>query len=257
MHHEMYLIYVDESGDTGLKSVGSPTDAFVLAALCVRDDMWLETLDQLVAFRRFVRQAFGLRQRDELKAGFLVHGTGPFAELPISPQARMRIYRQALRLQVKIGSFTTWAVAIDKNKWEAEATAGDIRETAWTHMLQRIERFTHYGRDTCILMPDEGHAGFIQALTRRMRRHSLVGSYFQPSGQPLSRPATLLVEDPNIRRSQESYFVQLADLNAYAAYRHLFPQPWFGADYWDELGDTRNKRVNYLRGGPTGIAVWP
>ncbi len=40
----MYMVYIDESGDTGFKSKGSTTDAFVLAAVLIRDRDWLHTL---------------------------------------------------------------------------------------------------------------------------------------------------------------------------------------------------------------------
>jgi len=46
-------------------------------------------------------------------------------------------------------------------------------------------------------------------------------------------------------------------LNAYAAYRRIFPGPNFGEEIWEELGAARLVEVNKLRGGPTGIVVWP
>jgi hypothetical protein len=73
----------------------------------------------------------------------------------------------------------------------------------------------------------------------------------------LKRNAENVVEDPSDRRSSESYFVQLADLNAYAAFRKIFPGVNVGDELWDELGDARIAEVNALRGGPTGIVVWP
>lgn len=42
----MYLLYVDESGDTG--HVNSPTKHFVLSALVIHEDQWLNILDDLV-----------------------------------------------------------------------------------------------------------------------------------------------------------------------------------------------------------------
>jgi len=58
--HGVYLVYIDDSGDTGLISGNSPTDAFILNALIVQDDAWLDTLDEIINFRRFLRDNFGL-----------------------------------------------------------------------------------------------------------------------------------------------------------------------------------------------------
>lgn len=66
-----------------------------------------------------------------------------------------------------------------------------------------------------------------------------------------------IVEDSSDRRSKESFFIQLADLNAYAACRKVFPIATFGGEVWDELGTARVLEVNSLRGGPPGIVVWP
>lgn len=43
----MYLLYVDESGDVGIKN--SPTKYFVLSALIIHESKWRNTLDELVS----------------------------------------------------------------------------------------------------------------------------------------------------------------------------------------------------------------
>ena len=72
------------------------------------------------------------------------------------------------------------------------------------------------------LFPDAGHGYFIQSLVRKMRRHHRVASAFE-SGRWLEADARRIVEDPSDRDSRRSYFIQLADLNAYAAVRWLYP----------------------------------
>lgn len=253
----MHLFYLDESGDTGLIGSGSPTSAYVLSALIVNDKDWLATLDQVVSFRRFLKQQFGLRLRDELKASFLIHGTGPFSALRTSERARMNIFRMALKLQAKLETITTWAIVINKKSYEAKfgGVPQDIHEVSWRYMIQRIERYTTTSKEPGIAFPDEGHNAAIRKIFRRMRRHSFVQSHYGQGA--LSRPAAFLVEDPNFRTSATSYFIQLADLNAYAAYRHIYPEPYFGKQYWELLGNCRSKPVNSQRGGPVGIVSWP
>jgi hypothetical protein len=118
-----------------------------------------------------------------------------------------------------------------------------------------LERFGTANKDNIHVLPDEGHGEFIRKKIRAMRRYNNVPSAF--GGPSLDRKAQNIVEDSSDRRSHESYFIQLADLNAYAAFRRVFPGATFGTDVYDELGDARITAVNSLSGGPTGIVVWP
>jgi len=251
----MYLFYIDDSGDTGLIRNGSPTHAYVLGTVVVEDRDWLHTLDEIKDFRHFLKENFGLRQRDELKANYLIHGTGPFRELKFGYEARMRIYKLALSFQKKVDTVHTWAVVIRKDALSEDMESSDIRDRAWRLMIERIERYTFYGKDTCVVFPDEGNPEFVRGMLRKMRRINEVPSAFEEKS--LSRPATFIIEDPNFRKSHESFFIQLADLNSYAAYRYMYPELYFGREYWELLGSARVQKVNVVRGGPPGIKVWP
>jgi hypothetical protein len=70
----------------------------------------------------------------------------------------------------------------------------------------------------------------------------------------------MLVDDPVQRRSHESYFVQLADLSAYAAFRNVYPPPARPVQIvpqgmWLELGPAAFPEVNKFSGGTPGIVV--
>ena len=60
----MYLMYVDESGDTGL--IDSPSDFFVLTGLVVHESRWRDFLQKLIAFRRPLKSVYGLGNRTEI-----------------------------------------------------------------------------------------------------------------------------------------------------------------------------------------------
>lgn len=247
----MYFAYFDESGDSGMAD--SPTATFVLAALLVEDTNWLSALDQTIAFRRFLRDEFRIPPRAELKASWLIHSKGDIRASGLTYPARLAAYRAALRFQRKVGIFRVFAIMVVKPRVVSHSL--DVREVAWRYAIQRLERFGTANKDNLHLLPDEGHGDFIRKKIRTMRRFSMVPSAF--GGSTLKRNAENVVEDPSDRRSSESYFVQLADLNAYAAFRKIFPGATVGGDLWDELGDARIAEVNALRGGPTGIVVWP
>ena len=247
----MFFAYFDESGDTGFDS--SPTGTFALNALLVDDRRWLSALDQTVAFRRFLRDQFRIPTRAELKASWLVHNKGDIRPCGLTYQARMAAYAAAMRFQRKCGVFRTFTILIDKSRITKRPS--DVREIAWRYAIQRLERFGSANRENLHVIPDEGHGDFIVKKIRAMRRFSHVPSAY--GTEALKRDATNIVEDASERNSRESYFVQLADLNAYAAFRKVFPGPNFGAEIWDELGESRVMEVNTINGGPPGIVLWP
>lgn len=247
----MYFAYFDESGDTGFSK--SPTATFALSCLLVHDRDWLSALDQTIAFRRYLRDKFHIRPRTELKAAWLIHNKGGIRDSGLTYPARIAAYQAAMRFQRKAGIFRSFVILIDKSKITKHPA--DVREIAWRYAVQRLERFGTASKDNLHVLPDEGHGDFIRKKIRAMRRFSHVPSAF--GGPALGRNAENIVEDSSDRRSGESFFIQLADLNAYAAFRRAFPAKTFGIEIWDELGTARLLEVNSLRGGLPGIVVWP
>jgi len=247
----MFFAYFDESGDTGFTR--SPTSTFALSCLLIDDRDWLSALDQTIFFRRYLRDKFHIKPRAELKAAWLIHNKGEIRESGLSYPARLAAYKAAMRFQRKAGVFRSFVILVDKSRITKHPS--DVREIAWRYAVQRLERFGTAARDNLHVLPDEGHGDFIRKKIRAIRRFSYVPSAF--GGQALGRNAENIVEDCSDRSSRESFFIQLADLNAYAAFRKVFPADTFGADIWDELGNSRVLEVNSLRGGPPGIVVWP
>ncbi len=64
-------MYVDESGDCGL--CNSPTRYFVLSGIVLHELRWQSCLNQLLAFRQRMRDQFGLKSREELRASALIN----------------------------------------------------------------------------------------------------------------------------------------------------------------------------------------
>lgn len=254
----MYLCYLDESGDSGYQN--SPTKAFSLGCLMVEDRAWLLALDGIVGFRRFLRARFGLKMRDELKAQFLIHNTGPFLELGLGDDIRMDIFKMALKLIPKLNEgrgVYAFGVVVDKDKMIKDGRGNENPQIeAWERVIERLERFTYYKADTCILFPDEGEFLAIRKLLRGKRRHCLVPAHY--GGSPLARPAISILEDPSMRKSSSSYYIQLADLLAYSAHRAKFPLINFNEKYWEYVGDARLQAITKVAGGQhVGIKEWP
>lgn len=255
-----YIVYIDESGNAGFN--GSST--YALGCVLVRDADWPEAHDRLISFRRFLRRQFKLPVRAELKANYLLQNGGPFKKLKVSEKARRAIYRQSLRLPSKLPGVLVFAVLIDKNKILDKTK--DPRAIAWEYLLQRLERFTTKGpqddgNSTQItVVHDEGEAATIRKLFRKARRAGTAGSAFGTG--MLKVPGRLLLDDPTSRDSRHSYFLQLADLTAYAAYRAVFAPPprpvqICPQDSWDQIGKARHVPANKLKGGIPALVVWP
>ena len=223
--------------------------------MLIHDRHWYDCLNELLSFRRFLRSNFGIRVHDEIKAQFLLRRSGPLTKSTLSFPARIRIYELFMRLQPKLGTVRTFAVSVNKARVKNQS-AVDPREMAWRMAIQRIERWGNDQDENVMLFPDEGHGKFIKRKLRQMRRFSIVPSAYGTG--TLSRPTTNIIEDPSDRLSHESYFVQLADLNAYAAYRRVHPHPKFPTLMWEHLGASRIEDVHKVRGGAApGLVSWP
>ena len=237
----MLIAYVDESGDAG-RNGGTRT--YSLGCVMVRHDCWLPTFDRLINYRRHLRARHGLPVRAELKANFLLQNNGPYlSKNPLSEEARFSIYRQTMRLHPKIG-LETFAVVIDKEKADRKYPGRPYEDIAWEWLMQRLERRATREKEHVLLVHDEGDASTVRAIARKSRRAGTAGT----STGVVSVPFRRLIDDPVPRDSRQSYFLQLADLSAYAAFRRLYPPPprkvqIVPETMWDELGAARFKAV--------------
>jgi len=251
------LAYIDESGDDGVRGSRS----YALGCVMIDAADWTDTFDQMIAFRRFVKDRFGVPIRAELKANYLLRNGGVLRRHPLGERARFGLYRSFMRLQPKLG-IETFAVVVDKqaavNKF---ATARPTSDVAWEYLLQRLERRAHYEETEILIVHDEGDELTVRKRARRARRAGTAGS--NTGIGVLNVPFTRLIDDPVPRNSQQSYFLQLADMNAYAAFRRLYPPPprqiqIVPETMWDELGDARFRPVRAARyGDPPGIVPGP
>jgi hypothetical protein len=107
----------------------------------------------------------------------------------------------------------TFAIVINKTELAARGNDENPREVAWEFLLQRVERLTTTTHKPAMVVHDEGES--VRKIAWKARRAGSAGSAFGTGH--LSRPARLLIDDPVPRDSRQSYFVQLADVSAYAA----------------------------------------
>lgn len=250
----MLLAYVDESGNTGdVDKGGSLT--YTLGCVLVDADDWPESFNKLLAFRRRVRDKFDIPMRVELKANYLLRNSGSIRDLKLGPPARHLIYRAHMRILNDLRA-KVFGIVIDKRA--TRAVPDDVFELAWETLLQRLERASYYQEQPFMILHDEGEDAQIRKLVRRARRYLTAGSMYGRGS--LVNAAKRLVDDPVARKSDSSYFVQLADLVAYAAFRDTVPpgpsvRGVCPQEMWLEAGDAIRRETNRRSGGTPGIVV--
>jgi mutator family transposase len=215
-----------------------------------------------LAVRKIVEEALEAEVSDALGRGYYESGAEPGRGYRNgSRRGRLRTAEGAIEYGVPQVADRAEPFVIHKQRIQARGLIMDPRDVAWEYLLQRLERFTTLGGTQVRLIRDEGEGQLVRRLARKARRAGVAGTAFGTGY--LRRPARLLVDDPVPRRSGDSFFTQMADLAAYAAFRRLYPPPErpvqiVPTEMWDEISDARNPDVNRVSGGPVrGIVSWP
>jgi hypothetical protein len=249
----MLLAYFDDSGARG---------HYLLAAVVVPDDEWLDLLDAWTDYRRWLRKNFGIRISKgtgrrvpvELHATDFATGAGAWYKLPVNAEARLRAFRIGLQL---IGRFAqVFAVAwVPSRKITDTYMPFHVSPAidCWRTALERLATYGGHESERVLTFIDSGYGLQFTRALRKMRRYHRVGSLF---GGTLPAAAPMLVDDPIVKDSKESPFIQMADLCAYAAFRELLPKGDWGL--WGALGDGILRAVNkYTKNQPPGIKLLP
>lgn len=252
----MFLIYVDESGDSGL--VNSPTRYFVLTGLVIHELRWQRYFDQLIDFRRRIRAKFGLRLNQEIHAAHFI--TRPGTLVSIKRNDRLTILREFADELASMTDLNIINIVIDK---QGKLPGYDVFEMAWKVLIQRFENTMAYRNfpgpanpdERGMLFPDRTDDKKLQQLLRKMRRYNPVPN--QPAYGVGYRNLilTTIIEDPNFRESHHSYFVQAADLSAYLLYQKISPNAYMrkksGHNYFQRLDPVLCKIAS--RNDPHGV----
>lgn len=221
---------------------------YTLGCVLIDANAWSAAFDSHIAFRRRLKTTFGLPTRAELKANHLIRSGGVFKDLGLAPGQRSLIYRAALDWMHETPGVHAFAVVTHKT---GQNIGTDLLAATWTPLLQRLERTSRAWQNSSVfILHDEGENAQIRKLGRWSRRRLGAGSVTKRGS--ISTPFLGLLDDPQAKPSHESYFLQLADLVAYAAWRRLYvPGNSVGAvapqHTWDRLGDATLSAVTSLR----------
>jgi hypothetical protein len=252
------VAYVDESGDSGRKANGSSL-TYTLGCVLVGASNWSDSFDNLVRLHRRIKSSFGVLVREEIKANFLIRNAGSFKDSKLAPGQRSLIYRSHLREMANDPNIRAFAVLVHKSE---NCEPVEVVETAWTALLQRLERTSREeGGRPILIIHDIGENEKIRKIARWARRRLSAGSTSGSGGYQV--PFLTLVDDPIPKASHESYFLQLSDLVAYAAFRRIYP-PSEGISrivnekMWENLGRATFSAANGLKRvtAPGIVEIW-
>jgi hypothetical protein len=236
----VYLVYVDESGDSGL--INSPTKYFALAGVVVHELRWKVVLEELIGFRREIRLRFGLKLRDEIHAAELLRNPGNLWRIP--KHHRLEIIRRFADAIASIQDISILMVLLDKSN---KPQGFDVFDHAWRALIQRFENTILWQNfpgpknadERGILFADNTDGNKLTRLLRKLRLYNPIPN--QPAFGPGYRniPLIYIIEDPNLRDSAYSLFVQAADLCAFLLFQKHAPSSYMrkksGQNYFSRL----------------------
>jgi hypothetical protein len=223
----MYIMYVDESGDTGMNN--SPTKYFVLSGIVIHEIRWRDYLDQIVDFRRRMKNKFGLHMREEIHSANFISNPGKLSRIPKSD--RLTIIRNFAYELSSMTDLNVINIVVDKS---TKPPGYDVFDMAWKVLIQRFENTLSYNNfrgphntdDKEMLICDNTDAKSLIQLVRRMRKFNPIPNNQSYGIGYRNQIVRHIIEDPDFRNSKNSYFVQAADLVAFLLYQHITPNAY-------------------------------
>lgn len=253
----MFLMYVDESGDCGTNN--SKTAQFFLTGVVIHESYWQETLDALLEFRKKVKRNTGWRVRHEIHAQEMVNGRVSHNQnIPRNTRFLiLRTFIEWIAMQDKIRIIT---VCVDKKK---QKEPSKVFELAWKALFQRFENTIKNNNfpvpenkiafESGLVIADSTNAEELRKIIRKMRRFNPVPNQSGIGYRDL--PIKNIVEDPFVRNSEHSYFIQIADVCAYFARQYCDPnrvvKKQGARKYYEKLEPVILKKAN--NNHPLGI----
>lgn len=238
----MYLMYVDESGDSGLNN--TPTNYFALTGLVVHELRWRTYLEELILFRARMKEKFGLKLREEFHASQFISRPGDIAQR-ISRNDRLAMIRHFADTLARMTDLNLINTVVDKTD---KQDSFDIFEAAWGALIQRFENTISQHNfpgpsnadERGLIFCDHTEDKKLMKLLRQRRRYNPVPHTQQFGLGYRNLPLEYVIEDPSFRDSKHSYFVQAVDLAAFLLYQKVAPNAYMkkksGHKYFQRLG---------------------
>jgi Protein of unknown function (DUF3800) len=243
----MYLMYVDESGDTGIKD--TPSRFFVLSGMIIHESRWRDMHAHMLQFRRKMKEIYGLPTRTEIHAS-------EYIRRPPHPNIdkfqRLSILRNYLDEISRLDYISITNIVVNKNKKPDDY---NVFENAWKVLFQRFENTIKHGNfpgafsdDKGIIIVDNTDGRKLQNLIRKMAIHNPIPHHPSVGMGIRNMPIERIIEDPHHKNSEKSYFIQTCDVCAYFLHQKFAPCSYIqkkGArHYFDRLKPVLNVKAS-------------
>ncbi len=249
----MFLMYVDESGDCGAVSKGSPTNFFILTGLIIHESKWNSVLNELVSFRKMIRGTFGFSMREEIHASKMLshHDSKMIASLKRND--RLTILRLFIKQLATLNDIRIINIVVNKKKRDESY---NIFEKSWQVIIQRFENTIindnfvpkGFSNDMGMILHDHTDDKKLRLILRKMRKFNYI-PHSKDFGEG-SRNIQLkrIIEDPNPKKPELSYFIQGVDTIAYFVKQYYEPSKYCrkksGHLYFERLNDILCKEAS-------------
>ena len=214
----MYLMYVDECGDSGMKPESSRY--FILSAIILHESRWTAVMTRFANQRNEFKEHYGFDPDLELHASHMM-GRSSKKYTKWNKQQRHMMLRHAIALEATMAdSIRVMNVVIDKKK---HGYPYDPFTKAWDALINRFENTIEHGNfpgarnpgdDTGMIIVDETDEKKLRLLTRKMRWNNVVPSQLFPGGT-VEHNLRCVIEDPLHKRSETSMLIQMCDINSF------------------------------------------
>lgn len=244
-----FALYVDESGDPGVYSPAAlNTKHYILSGMIVPIDRWKSVFDQHRQIRYFLNQSYELPVRDEIHAGHWLGRSRSQQSFPTGLNSKFK-RSQALKdyiQRIAVELVDVQFIHVHANKMNYTGSI-PIDALAWERLIQRFHNFLERQTVSGISSPahglvfaDQNNEPMLRNLLRKMRAYNPVPSQYGGARQVL---CTQIVDDPIIRNSAHSYFIQMADVAAHLLYQKLYPKGSLKRYNVDRLFDLLSPRL--------------
>ncbi len=182
----------------------------MIAGVVFSDKYWTENLQNLKDFRRHLRKKYNILISTELHATEIWNNRGDFRKINLTMAQRKRLFSEILLFARKLKDMKIIVVSADKSS--ARLNNQNIKDLSWKYLFQRFENLLNERKDFGQIYTDFGHESDQRRILRRMRIYNPIPSKFTGF---VRKEIKWVIEDPNIRDSKQSYFIQLVDICAY------------------------------------------
>jgi hypothetical protein len=262
-------MYVDDSGDCGMPADGSPSSLFCLSGLVIHELCWRDTLSKLAHFRRWLRARYRVNIEDELHAAEMIGKSLKLApslrRLP--KHERLAIIRNFADTIATLTDVSIINVVVDKRSGHVP-NKDEVFRWAWYALFQRFENTIQYKNfpgpknndDRGVVFPDHTDGQKLRRFLQAMRlRNQLKVSQGSGAFYFKDEPIRVIIEDPILRDSRESYFIQAADCAVCLLKQSIEPSIYMrrhgGNAYFNRLEPALCKRASDKDPRGQGI-VW-